>query len=75
VKQGAIMQLQEPAWCTNPLSVAVKWDTQAGKTKKRVVLDLSRHVNWHAEQYGTQSRWTIYRQQKAPGNRMTSGQF
>ncbi len=51
MKQGAIMQLQEPAWCTNPLSVAVKWDTQAGKTKKRVVVDLNRHVNWHTEQY------------------------
>jgi hypothetical protein len=70
-QQGAIMQLQEPAWCpsplqepawcpsplqepawcTSPLSVAVKWDTQAGKFKKRVVLDLSRHVNLHTEQY------------------------
>ncbi len=50
-QQGAIMQFQEPAWCTSPLSVAAKWDTQAGKMKKRVVLDLSRHVNLHTEQY------------------------
>jgi hypothetical protein len=43
--QGAIMQPQEPAWCTSPLSVSVKWDSQAGQAKKRAVLDLSRHVN------------------------------
>jgi hypothetical protein len=45
------MWLQELAWCTSPLSVAAKWDTQAGQMKKRVVLDLSRHVNLCTEQY------------------------
>ncbi len=49
--QGAIMRLQEPAWCTSPLSVAAKWDAQTGQMKRRVVLDLSRHVNLCTEQY------------------------
>jgi hypothetical protein len=49
--QGAVMQLGEPAWCTNPLSVAMKRDTATGVDKHRVVLDLSRHINKHVEKF------------------------
>ncbi len=61
-QQGATMQLQEPAWCTSPLSVAGKWDTQAGK----ISADMSIYIRSN-----TQSRWMIYRQQKEPDNRTT----
>jgi hypothetical protein len=51
LSQGAVMQLAEPAWCTNPLSVATKRDTATGQDKHRVVLDLSRHVNKCVEKF------------------------
>jgi hypothetical protein len=44
MEQGAALLLAESAWCTNPLSVAMKLDTAPGKENKRVVLDLSRHM-------------------------------
>jgi hypothetical protein len=53
-QQGAVMRLATPAWCTNPLSVAEKLDTQNGTVKKRVVLDLSRHVNKHVRKWNVQ---------------------
>jgi hypothetical protein len=51
LEQGAVIRLAEPAWCTNPLSVATKTDTATGTEKKRVVLDLSRHVNKCVEKF------------------------
>jgi hypothetical protein len=51
MNQGAVMQLAELAWCTNPLSVATKRDTTTGQDKHRVVLDLSRHVNKCMEKF------------------------
>ncbi len=53
-KQGAVIRLASPAWCTSPLSVAEKLDTQSGTVKKRVVLDLSRHVNKHVKKWNVQ---------------------
>ncbi len=53
-RQGAVMRLASPAWCTNPLSVAEKMDTQSGTIKKRVVLDLSRHVNRYVRKWNVQ---------------------
>ncbi len=36
-QQGAVMRLASPAWCTNPLSVAEKMDTQ-GRNNKEIVV-------------------------------------
>ncbi len=44
-KEGYVTRRQTAATCTNLLSVAVKIDSETGEAKKRVVLDLSRHVN------------------------------
>jgi hypothetical protein len=49
MEQGAAILLADSAWCTNPLSVAMKLDTAPGKENKRVVLDLSRHINKSVE--------------------------
>jgi hypothetical protein len=51
MSQGAVMQLAEPAWCTNPLSVAIKRDTATGIDKHQAVLDLSCHINKHVEKF------------------------
>ncbi len=53
-KQGAVIRLASPAWCTSPLSVVEKLDTQSGTVKKRVVLDLSRHVNKPVKKWNVQ---------------------
>jgi len=45
MKEGFVEQLDEPAYCCNPLSVAAKYDASSDKIKFRPVLDLSRHVN------------------------------
>ncbi len=45
VKEGHVEKLAEPAWCTNPMSVAAKYDPVKDETKLRPVIDLSRHVN------------------------------
>jgi hypothetical protein len=45
LQEGFVEQLEEPAYCCNPLSVAVKYDASSDKIKFRPVLDLSRHVN------------------------------
>jgi hypothetical protein len=45
VREGFVEQLSEPAHCSNPLGVAVKYDANTDKLKFRPVLDLSRHVN------------------------------
>jgi hypothetical protein len=45
VKEGHVEKLAEPAWCTNPMSVAAKYDPVKDETKLRLVIDLSRHVN------------------------------
>lgn len=44
-KGGFVEKLAEPAWCCNPMSVAVKYDPVKDETKMRPVIDLSRHVN------------------------------
>jgi hypothetical protein len=54
IQHGAVMRLEEPAWCTSPLSVATKWDSASGTAKHRVVLDLSRHINQHVERFTVQ---------------------
>ncbi len=43
--QGYVQRLTEPAHCTNPLTVAEKYDLNTDTVKLRPVLDLSRHVN------------------------------
>jgi hypothetical protein len=45
VTQGYVTVLDEQPHCCNPLSVAEKRDGDTGLVKKRVVLDMSRHVN------------------------------
>ena len=45
LQAGHIEQLDTPAWCTSPLSVAQKYDAVNNVLKERLVLDLSRHVN------------------------------
>ena len=42
---GQVEMVDEQPWCTNPLSVAVKYDPVTDSTKFRPVIDLSRHVN------------------------------
>jgi hypothetical protein len=44
-KDGYVVELKEPAWCCNPMSVAAKYDVVKDETKLRPVIDLSRHVN------------------------------
>jgi hypothetical protein len=44
-KEGHVEKLDGPAWCTNPMSVAVKYDPVKDEVKLRPVIDLSRHVN------------------------------
>ncbi len=45
VKDGHVEKLAETAWCTNPMSVAAKYDPVKDEHKLRPVIDLSRHVN------------------------------
>jgi hypothetical protein len=45
VREGHVEKLAEPPWCTNPMSVAAKYDPVKDETKLRPVIDLSRHVN------------------------------
>jgi len=45
-----VEKLAEPAWCVNPMSVAVKFDPIKNETKFRPVIDLSRHVNKHVKE-------------------------
>ncbi len=44
-QEGYVEHLSEPAWCCNPMSVAVKFDPVKEETKLRPCIDLSRHVN------------------------------
>ena len=44
---GHVEKLDSPAWCTNPMTVAVKYDPIKGETKMRPCIDLSRYVNKH----------------------------
>ena len=43
-RTGRVRRLASQPWCTSPLTVASRV-VDSGKTKKRLVLDLSRHVN------------------------------
>ncbi len=54
IQQGAVKRSAEPAWCTSPLSVAIKWDSASGAAKHRVVLDLNRHINQLMEKFTLQ---------------------
>ncbi len=45
VSEGYAECVEEPAWCCNPLSVVEKYDPMSDKSKFRVVIDMSRHVN------------------------------
>jgi hypothetical protein len=45
--QGYVEKLEERAWCTNPLTVAAKFDAYKQEVKYRPCIDLSRHVNKH----------------------------
>jgi hypothetical protein len=53
-QQRVVIRLTTPTWCTSPLSVAKKTDTQNGTIKKWMVLDLSRHVNRHVRKWNMQ---------------------
>ena len=44
-QEGFVEKLQRKATCNSPLTVSDKVDPETGKIKKRVCLDLSRHVN------------------------------
>ena len=46
---GHIQKVKHAPWCTNPMSVAVKFDPVRDETKFRPVIDLSRHVNKHVK--------------------------
>jgi Reverse transcriptase (RNA-dependent DNA polymerase) len=50
VEQGYVEKLTSPAWCTNPLTVAAKYDAYKQEVKLRPCIDLSRHVNKHIKQ-------------------------
>ena len=43
VEKGTVSELNSPAHCSNPLSTIIQ--DRNGKTKVRICLDLSRHVN------------------------------
>jgi Reverse transcriptase (RNA-dependent DNA polymerase) len=43
--EGHVEKITEPAWCCNPMTVAVKYDPVKDETKLRPCIDLSRHVN------------------------------
>jgi hypothetical protein len=45
LEQGYVEKLEEPAWCTNPLTVAAKYDAYKQEVKLRPCIDFSRHVN------------------------------
>ena len=45
IEQGHVERIAEPAWCTNPMTVAVKYDPVKDEVKMRPCIDLSRHVN------------------------------
>jgi len=45
IAAGHVQQIEQPAWCTSPLSLVQKYDPVTDTLKERVVLDLSRHVN------------------------------
>ena len=47
---GFVERVKEQPWCTSPLSVSDKKDQDTGKTKQRICLDLSRHVNKHVRE-------------------------
>jgi hypothetical protein len=42
---GYVVEVSDKPFCCNPLSVVVKTDPDSGQVKKRLVLDMSRHVN------------------------------
>ena len=44
-KGGFVERRTERAWCNSPLTVSDKKDLETGKIKKRLCLDMSRHVN------------------------------
>ena len=50
MKDGHVEKVEEQPWCTNPLSVAAKYDPVTDTTKFRPVIDLSRHVNKHVKE-------------------------
>jgi hypothetical protein len=50
IEQGYVEKLTDPAWCTNPLTVAAKYDAYKQEVKLRPCIDLSRHVNKHIKQ-------------------------
>ncbi len=45
IEGGYMESLPQQEYCCNPLSVVIRYDALTDKTKFRVVLDLSRHVN------------------------------
>jgi hypothetical protein len=45
IEGGYVESLPQQEYCCSPLSVVIKYDALTEKTKSRVVLDLSRHVN------------------------------
>lgn len=44
-KGGFVQRLPEPAFCCNPMTVAVQYNAVLDTTKYRPCIDLSRHVN------------------------------
>ena len=53
LKEGHVEKLPAKATCNSPLTVSDKLDVDTGKVKKRVCLDLSRHVNKFLKKHST----------------------
>ena len=51
-KAGFVERLSEPAFCCNPMTVAVQYNLAANSVKYRPCIDLSRHVNLHIADMG-----------------------
>ena len=53
LKEGHVEKLPVKATCNSPQTVSDKLEVDTGKVKKRVCLDLSRHVNKFLEKHPT----------------------
>jgi len=71
-KDGYVERIVEPAWCTNPMTVAVKYDPVKEQTKMRPCIDLSRHVNKHFKTHVKMDDLTVAEELISLGDFMAS---
>ncbi len=70
---GFVTRLGQPAWCCNPMTVAVQFNPVTGVTKFRPCIDLSRHVNRYIAASSVQlDHLSISQELILPGDFMTS---